>query len=212
MRVVRLTRVIVFSGATFLFMLTAAALADENLDRGVVALRKADGSVYIGWRLLADDPADVAFHVYRKSGSGTAQRVTEEPVSESTNYVDTTAPQQDNVSYFLRPVVGTREGTPTRSSHVVNADSGSGFVRIRLKGAHGGRKVAVADLDGDGQLDYVIKQPGHGIDPWQRLGVWHASPSTYKLEAYRSDGTFMWRYDLGWSIEQGVWYLSLIHI
>ena len=29
----------------------------EQLDRGVVVLRAADGSCYVGWRLLESDPA-----------------------------------------------------------------------------------------------------------------------------------------------------------
>ena len=40
----------------------------EKLDRGVVVMRQADGSCYVGWRLLESDPADVAFHVYRQAG------------------------------------------------------------------------------------------------------------------------------------------------
>jgi hypothetical protein len=60
------------------------------------------------------------------------------------------------------------------------------------------------DLDGDGRYDFVLKQPGDNIDPYQ--GYWTPSPDTYKLEAYTSDGEFLWRKDLGWAIERGIWY------
>ena len=37
---------------------------EEKLDRGLIAI-KGDKGVYLGWRLLKSDPADVAFNVYR---------------------------------------------------------------------------------------------------------------------------------------------------
>ena len=35
----------------------------EKLDRGLVAVRQGDGSVYAGWRLLGDDPKGAAFNL-----------------------------------------------------------------------------------------------------------------------------------------------------
>ena len=34
--------------------------------------------------------------------------------------------------------------------------------------------------------------------------------STYQIEAYLSDGTFLWSKDLGQGIEPGVWYSPFI--
>ena len=66
-------------------------------------------------------------------------------------------------------------------------------------------KAAVkADLDGDGAYDYVIKTPRGGTDPWDL--VWKPAKDTHKLEAYTSTGRFLWRRDLGWNIEMGIWY------
>ena len=42
----------------------------ENLGRGVVAVRASETTVYVGWRLLGTDPADIAFNVYRSAGGG----------------------------------------------------------------------------------------------------------------------------------------------
>jgi rhamnogalacturonan endolyase len=39
----------------------------EKLGRGVVAIHQPDGKVFISWRLLGTDPANVAFNVYRKA-------------------------------------------------------------------------------------------------------------------------------------------------
>jgi hypothetical protein len=42
----------------------------EHLGRGLVVVRASETSVYLGWRLLGTDPADIAFNVYRASGMG----------------------------------------------------------------------------------------------------------------------------------------------
>jgi len=81
-----------------------------------------------------------------------------------------------------------------------------GYISIPLKGDYDFQKVGIADLDGDGAYEYIIKQPNFNTDPYQRPGYWKKSNTTYKLEAYRLDGTMMWRYDMGWSIEAGIWY------
>ncbi|MGO8055556.1 hypothetical protein, partial [Rhizobium leguminosarum] len=41
----------------------------EWLDRGVVAVRNNDGKVFVSWRLLGTDPANIAFNVYRANGN-----------------------------------------------------------------------------------------------------------------------------------------------
>ena len=78
---------------------------------------------------------------------------------------------------------------------------------IKLQGDYTANKVAIADLDGDGVYDYVIKQPGGGLDP----GTPRQSPDTYKLEAYDGKtGRYLWRYDLGWNMNMGVWWTPYI--
>jgi rhamnogalacturonan endolyase len=66
------------------------------------------------------------------------------------------------------------------------------------------QKAAIADLDGDGAYDFVLKSPNENIDPYEKY--WKPSPDTYQLDAYRGDGQFLWSYDLGWAIERGIWY------
>lgn len=86
---------------------------------------------------------------------------------------------------------------------VVNAE---GYISIPLNGNYDFQKVGIGDLDGDGAYEYVIKQPDFNTDPYQQPGYWKKSTTTYKIEAYRLDGTMLWRHDMGWSIEAGIWY------
>ena len=80
------------------------------------------------------------------------------------------------------------------------------YVRVKLSGDYDIKRIGVGDLDGDGAYEYVIQQPDFNTDPYQKPGYWKKSTTTYKIEAYRLDGTILWRYDQGWSIEAGTWY------
>ncbi|MHC4402065.1 MAG: rhamnogalacturonan lyase family protein [Planctomycetota bacterium] len=222
----------------------------EPLDRGLVARPLADGKVYLGWRLLESDPADVAFNVYRRTGDTEPVKLNEKPVRKTTDYIDGSAPKGTEHAWSVRAVVDGKEvitmvtgtvtidgrpaenavvtfqpaegtkGTPLAGrvdsqgryriqmrSHQARAtpsEEAPPYVSLQLDGDHTFQKVGVADLDGDGRYDFVIKRPNANIDPY--VNYWKRSPDTYKLEAYRHDGKLLWRHDLGWAIERGIWY------
>ncbi|MEW6360350.1 MAG: silent information regulator protein Sir2 [Planctomycetota bacterium] len=188
-----------------LLICISTAGAVENLDRGVVALPMDEGKVYIGWRLLKDDPTDVAFNVYRSAKpTDEYQMISPLPINTSTNFVDKTATAGKTYFYRIAPVIGGKEGPASKPSHVVAAAVKREYVSLKLLGKADFLKCAIADLDGDGAYDYIIKQPGDNIDPHEKN--WKRSKGAYQLEAYRSDGTFLWRHDMGWAIEAGTWY------
>ena len=186
----------------------AVAPVRERLGRSLVAVPAGDGAVYVGWRLLAGDPSDVAFNVYRAGGDGAATRLNTAPVSRTTDFVDTTADASTRPEYWIRRIEGTTEGPDSRHAVVDVAAhagvDGAAYLAPPLDGDHTFQKAGIADLDSDGEYDYVLKQPNANVDPY--VNYWEPSPGTYKLEAYKGDGTFLWRRDLGWSIEQGIWY------
>ena len=77
----------------------------EPLDRGLVARPIADGKVYVGWRLLESDPADVAFNVYRRTGDADPVKLNGEPVRKTTDFVDDSAAKGTEHAWLVRPVV-----------------------------------------------------------------------------------------------------------
>ncbi len=90
----------------------------ENLDRGLIALRSSDAGVYIGWRLLGTDPADLAFNLYRATGDGAPVRLNDAPLLTTTDFVDSTADPTQVNSYTVRPVLqGVELPAGARPSH-----------------------------------------------------------------------------------------------
>ena len=169
------------------------------------------GRCYVGWRLLESDPADVAFHVYRQAGQeDAAQRLTTEPVRESTNFVDGAAPPEGDPRYFVRPRDGRRRRSAQPRGRARQHAGRQSYIAIPLQGDYRVHKVATGDLDGDGRYELIIQQPDFNTDPYQSPGYWKKSKDTYKLEAYSLDGRFLWRHDMGWSIEAGTWYAPYV--
>ena len=176
----------------------------ENLGRGVVAIPAGDGKVYVGWRLLGSDPEAIAFNLYRSTAGGSPVRLNAGPVIESTNFIDPSADLSQPNTWFVRPVLNGEELAPSAGFSLPANPPVRNFLSIPLATDldYGANHVGVGDLDCDGEYEFVVRRGSQDIDPSQTI----ASTNTFKLEAYKLDGTFLWRFDLGWNIEQGVWY------
>lgn len=174
----------------------------ESLKRGLVAIETSSG-IYFGWRILSTDLPETSFNVYAENGKS-VKKLNKTPVSETSDFQ---VFQKGDVqsSYFIKPVLNGEEGEASEKVQLTKTQ-GQVFKRIPFQGDYSPDRVAVGDLNGDGQYDFVIKQPGGRVDP----GVWRKSQDTFKLEAYLCDGTFLWRRDLGWNIELGIWYSPFI--
>jgi len=170
----------------------------EPMDRGLVASVSPRGT-YVGWRLLETDAPDAAFDLWRRVG-GKVDKVNPSPIVQTTDYL---------VPGFTDPAAEYSLDGKTFVPVRCELDAPVPCIRIPLADTNATvQAVAVGDLDGDGAYDYVVKTPAGGTDPWDL--VWHRATDTYKLEAYSSTGKFLWRRDLGWNIEMGIWYSPFI--
>ncbi|HIJ53182.1 MAG TPA: silent information regulator protein Sir2 [Planctomycetes bacterium] len=198
-------------GFSLIFAFTDAVSGVEKLDRGLVALEREDGSVFLSWRLLDTDPDDIAFEIHRRWTVDDVNRGMIRTPYRRTYYLDENLLQDKGITYTYQiyRYSGKKKQEPykpLRKIKITQTGRAKPYISIPLKGDYDFQKVGIADLDGDGTYEYVIKQPNFNTDPYQRPGYWKRSPTTYKLEAYRLDGTMMWRYDMGWAIEAGIWY------
>lgn len=194
----------------------------EYLDRSLTALTSSDTSIYIGWRLLEDDPADIAFNLYRKMiGSvepNDFTKVNNQPITNCTNFIDKGTEYHGPAAgmpklyeahlYKLTKIInGKEEEVPGGEVYVFFSQGNKNWQSILLENPQVGvTRIGIGDLDGDGAYDFVVLRDAlvH-VDPGTCIGCWQRSRDTYKLEAYSSKGEFMWRYDMGWAIETGVW-------
>lgn len=183
---------------------------EDQLNRGVIAVEDENNNVYVSWRLLKSDPADVAFDVYRGNGDRSV-KLNRRPITATTDFVDRKARNKTNNQYWVIPVGKSGKGAPSERASVITKKSVEepAYISIPLQDdvVPGRRRLGVADLNGDGEFDFVLIQPNVSKDPGSRPD---SSQVTYKIEAYLNDGTFLWRNDLGDGIEPGVWYSPFI--
>ena len=195
----------------------------ENLGRGVIALRASDTTVYVGWRLLGTDPADLAFNVYRATGTGAPVRINAAPLAATTDLVDSGADLAQANSYTVRPVLRGTE-LPASAPFLLAANTPvQQYLTVPLQRPPGGvvevppggqvqtityspNDASAADLDGDGEYEIVLKW-----DPSNARDNASAGLSGRQLiDAYKLDGTLLWRIDLGRNIRSGAHYTQFI--
>ena len=82
---------------------------EEQLDRGMLAVAVVEGKVYLGWRLLKNDPENIAFNVYRSTASGRAVKLNDEPLRTTTDFVDANPRLDRENAWWVKPVVNGRE-------------------------------------------------------------------------------------------------------
>ncbi|WP_436757852.1 rhamnogalacturonan lyase [Streptosporangium sp. V21-05] len=174
----------------------------EALDRGVISVRSGSGNL-VSWRLLAGDPAGVGFNVYR----GTT-KVNSSPITNSTNHLDSGAAAGS--AYTVRAVVGGAEQGASPAALQFTA----GYLDVPISAPSGGttpdgvaytyaaNDASTGDLDGDGQYELVLK--------WDPTNAKDNSQSGYTgnvfVDAYKLNGTRLWRIDLGRNIRAGAHY------
>jgi len=192
----------------------------EKLDRGVVAVRATENTAYVSWRLLGTEPQDTAFNLYRSTDGAAPVKLNTAPLTQGTNFTDKTADFSKTNAYrvaAIDPATG-RELALSKPKTVLNTLPASAPVRqyfaIPLRIPEGGvtpdgrhytytaNDCSAADLDGDGEYEIVVKwDPTNAHDNAQ-----DGYTGNVYLDAYKLDGTFLWRIDLGKNIRAGAHY------
>lgn len=184
----------------------AAQKQMERLNRGVVAVRTSTSQVYVGWRLFGNDPSGIGFNVYRNS---TLLNAT--PITNSTNYVDNIS---TNSTYSVRPVINGVEQAASELASVWSQN----YLNIPLQIPAGGttpdgvaytysaNDCSVGDVDGDGDYEFIVK--------WDPSNAKDNSQSGYTgnvyLDCYQTNGTRLWRINLGRNIRAGAHYTQFL--
>jgi rhamnogalacturonan endolyase len=179
----------------------------ENLDRAPVAVL-TDQGVTLGWRMLGLDKDSVGFHVIRDG-----VQLTDEPIRDTTTYID---PAGTATSKYVIQTVGNGNGQDKLSAEFTPL--AQNYLAIKLdKPADGVSKdgkpysytandSSVADLDGDGTYEI--------IQLWNPTNAQDNSKSGYTgnvyVDAYKMDGTKLWRIDLGRNIRAGAHYTQIL--
>ncbi|WP_339170305.1 rhamnogalacturonan lyase [Paenibacillus sp. FSL R5-0341] len=178
----------------------------EYLDRGVVAVKTGAG-VFVSWRLLGTEGSNVSFNVYR---DGTKVNAT--PITNSTNLQD--ASGTSSSKYTVRAVVSGTEQAASAAASVW----GNNYLSVPLSVPAGGttpdgvaytysaNDASAGDLDGDGEYELIVK--------WDPSNSKDNSQSGYTgevfIDAYKLNGTRLWRISLGKNIRAGAHYTQFM--
>lgn len=185
----------------------------EYLDRGLVAVNTEEG-VFLSWRFLGTDDENTAFNVYRDG-----KVITDKPVTDKTNYVDKEYTQGSK--YYVEAVITDKNGNITQSEADISKEVSpleQNYFDIPLSKpealtmpdkstcTYTPNDASVGDLDGDGQYEIILK--------WDPSNAQDNSKDGYTgnvyIDAYKMDGTFLWRIDLGVNIRAGAHYTQFM--
>ena len=222
-RILDTTTLIMVAGLTALAQpkYDYSLLSTEKLDRGVVAVRQADGRAFISWRTLMTDPKGATFDVYRNG-----QKLNQAPLTKGGTWFIDDNPT-DGAVYEVRCEMEEGRGKKEDISHLTSSISHQPSSLFPLPSAlfplpspigslpiplqkpdemHTANDASVADVDGDGQYEIILKW-----DPWNAHDNSHdGMTGPTLLDCYRLNGERLWRIDLGQNIRSGAHYTPFI--
>jgi rhamnogalacturonan endolyase len=176
----------------------------ENLDRGVAAVRTADGKTFVSWRLLGTEPNNLAFNLYCTS-KGKTEKLNKAPIAKVTSFVDTNSDTTATKIYFVKTVTNGKEATASKPFVLKPGNLPYFSIPLQTPKGYAPNDASVGDLDGDGQYEIVLHQSGRGRDNSQ-AGI--TDPPIF--QAYKLDGTLLWSINLGKNIREGAHYTQFM--
>ena len=165
--------------------------------------------VLVSWRMLPGDNGDTAFDLYRTVGMGAEERIASN--LKATNYQDVSASKTSDNTYRLT-YAGSNETIGTFTLPLAQVSGGYPYISIPLRDTkdvyantdkivYTANDVSVGDLDGDGEYEIVVKRLQSVKDASGNI-ISDGSGASYSQQdclyaviwdAYKLDGTFLWR-------------------
>ncbi|WP_438446561.1 fibronectin type III domain-containing protein [Gorillibacterium sp. sgz5001074] len=174
----------------------------EALDRAPVAIQTGAG-VYIGWRMLGLDPDSIAFNLYRDG-----VKLNTNPIQGSTNFVDAGGTVSSKYKIYAvlngveTPATGTFSVWQQQYKSIPLQKPADALTKDGQPYTYNAGDASVGDLDGDGTYEIVMLwNPSNAKDNSQAgyTGIVY-------MDAYKLDGTRLWRINLGPNIRAGAHY------
>lgn len=178
----------------------------EYLDRGAIAVYTA-GGMFIAFRLNGWEYVENAeFNIYADN-----LLINTISATGATNYLHKEG-TPDTVYVIKKVVNGTEEkegytarnlkhnyfDIPVRKPEDYKAPDGHTY-------SYTANDASVADLDGDGEYEIILKWDCNGKDNSHK-----GYSGIVYIDAYKLDGTFMWRIDMGKNIRCGAHYTQFM--
>jgi rhamnogalacturonan endolyase len=177
----------------------------EYLDRGVVAVRNAEGKVFVSWRLSGNESNSISFNVYCAKGNNPARKINQSPVTAVTSFTDEDKDTILQRAYIVKTIDRGKE-TETSKPFILQPGSRPYFsIHLQTPLGYSPNDASVGDLDGDGQYEIILHQAGKGKDNSQ-AGI--TDPPIF--QAYKLDGTLLWSINLGKNIREGAHYTQFM--
>ena len=178
----------------------------EKLSRGFVG-RPVDKGFYLSWRMLLSDREDMPFDIYRSVGRGKEVKLNKEPVTLTSDFIDSTADLRKNNRWILKSggkelASWSRKGGEKALPYLsipINKPAPGTTYGTDEEYSYSANDATVADLDGDGEYEIILK--------WEvsnrKLPPQRGFAGNTLIDAYKMDGTQLWRIDLGHNIRSG---------
>ena len=193
---------------------------NSHADASAKTLRAYNDQILLSWRMLPGDNAETGFDLYRSANGSDEVLLNSEAITGRTNWQDKTANRQVTNTYRLT-LHGSDETIGRYTMPAAQAQAGWPYIEIALKDTkdvcaldtiwYEANDASVGDLDGDGTPEIVVKRLlTHGAA--DRSIVYEGTAATESphhvrhtvlYEAYRLDGTFLWRICSGPNIMLG---------
>ncbi|WP_321423883.1 rhamnogalacturonan lyase [uncultured Bacteroides sp.] len=186
----------------------------DKPNRGMIAIHRGKGEVSVSWRMFKKDASDISFDIYRTTSGKVPVKINNEPLTNSTYYTDHGVDTSKDQLYSLYIHNKNKKAGKPIATYLLSVERAKKpYISIPLAplkfesaALFQPNDASVGDLDGDGELEIVIK----------RMGAFYACsqagmcPGGIILEAYKLNGTRLWQMDLGPNIRQGAQYFQFL--